>query len=305
MPFAGSSFELSRRALILGGGAGAVSAGCWLARGSTGAGAMSIAERRVPDFADVPYVEGGTPQQMLDIYLPAGGSGGLAPVVLWIHGGGWVGGNKSKVGVSYLLDDGYGIVSIEYRLLQDAMFPAQIQDANAAFAWLYRNAERYGFDPAQIVVGGSSAGGRSASIIVTSANNGISEFRTPVDGAPIALIDFFGGTEAEYSFYKNRKRMALIESQLSEEEIAEMMRLVDVRNFVDGGDPPSLIVHGDADRTVPVEESRKLVQTMRDVGVDVTYKEFAGRGHGIEHFQDDETRDVVRSFLADHISFAG
>ncbi|MGC4190791.1 MAG: alpha/beta hydrolase [Thermomicrobiales bacterium] len=262
-----------------------------------------------PDVTDVPYVANGTPQQMLDIYLPktanaagtpvATTAGTLVPVVVWIHGGGWVGGGKRVVGVPYLLDDGYAIVSIDYRLLQDAMFPAQIVDANAALSWVWNHAAEYGFDRTRIVVGGGSAGGRSASLAGASANDHVAEFVADPDVKIAAVIDFFGGTEGEAAFEKNARRKALIESKLTQEQIDAMLQMIDVRTYVDAGDPPTLIVHGDEDTVVPVKEGQELAAAMQAAGVPVTFEMMQGRGHGMIHYQDEAVQTIVRSFLED------
>lgn len=267
-----------------------------------------------PSFAGIPYVVNGGSKQTLDIYLPSSppvpgtperGSAakGAMPIVVWMHGGGWVGGEK-HVGLPYLLDEGYAIVSIDYRLLQDAMFPAQIVDANAAVAWVWHHAAEYGFDRNRLVVAGSSAGGRSASIVATSANDQIADFAADPEMRIAALIDFFGGTESDYELAHNPERTDLIEASLTSEEIAEMKRLIDVRTYVDADDPPTLIVHGDRDRTVPIAESEALVASMQDAGVPVTFAEMPGRGHGLEHYQDDAVQQIVRTFLSETLGSA-
>ncbi|MGC4107931.1 MAG: alpha/beta hydrolase [Thermomicrobiales bacterium] len=265
-----------------------------------------------PTHADIPYVTDGTPQQVLDVYLPtttdaagtpvpatAGAAGASVPVVIWIHGGGWVGGDKRGGGVPYLLDDGYAIVSINYRLLQDAMFPAQIVDANAALTWVWHHAETYGFDRSRIVVAGGSAGGRSASLVAASANDGVEAFTPDSDVRIAALIDFFGGTDGKRAFEKNARRKALIESHLTQEQIDAMLQMIDVRTYVDAGDPPTLIVHGDQDTTVPIVESQELAVAMKAAGVNVTFETMPGRGHGMIHYQDAAVQEIVRTFLRD------
>lgn len=264
-----------------------------------------------PDHADVPYVDDGSPLHQLDIYLPrkqgseqtgtpvAGSSSASIPVIVWIHGGGWIQGTKKGVGMPYLLGDGYAIVTINYRLLQDAMFPAQIVDANAALAWVWNHAGDYGFDRNRLVVAGSSAGGRSASLVGASANDDVAIFKADPAVKIAAVIDFFGGTDSTYDLNNNPDRKALIESERSPAEVEEMKTMADVRTFVDAGDPPMLIIHGDQDRTVPIFESEELVTAMKAAGAPVTFKVFPGRGHGQANYQDAAVQEVVRTFLTD------
>lgn len=304
--------RINRRTLFRGAGAAGIAVvGSMLADIPVSLAAMPASSARDPDpaptHADIPYVENGGARQTLDIYLPAsaagigtpeaGTDGGkLTPVLVWIHGGGWVGGEK-HVGLPYLLDDGYAIVSINYRLLQDAMFPAQIVDANAAVAWVWHHADAYRFDREQLVVAGSSAGGRSASLVATSANDRVDAFAADPEVRIAALVDFFGGTESDYELARNPGRTALIEGALTADQVEEMKRQIDVRTFVDAGDPPTLIVHGEQDRTVPIAESEELVATMQAAGVPVTFVPMAGRGHGLKHYQDDTVKEIVRTFL--------
>ena len=262
-----------------------------------------------PDAADVPYVDDGSPLHLLDIFLPrtselqgtpvATPASARIPVIVWIHGGGWIKGTKGGTGMPYLLGDGYAIVSIAYRLLQDAMFPAQIVDANAALAWVWNHADDYGFDRDRIVVAGSSAGGRSASLAGASANDDVAAFQTDPDVKIAAVIDFFGGTDSAYDLNSNPERKALIESQNTPAQIEDMKTMADVRTFVDAGDPPMLIIHGDQDRTVPIAESQELVAAMEAAGAPVTFEVFPGRGHGLANYQDAAVQAVVRSFLLD------
>lgn len=92
----------------------------------------------------------------LDLYLSKAKD---APLVIWIHGGGWKAGSKDRCFVSWLTDHGYSVASISYRLTDKAIFPAQIHDCKGAIRWLRAHANEYGYSTEKIAVAGSSAGG--------------------------------------------------------------------------------------------------------------------------------------------------
>lgn len=253
----------------------------------------------LPAFADVPYTESGDPMHLLDIHLPKGAGRVPMPLVIWIHGGGWIGGDKRRVGVSYLLEDGFAIASINYRLMPAALPPAQIQDANSAVGFLWENADTYGFDRERFVLGGSSAGGRSTGLAGLSLNNDVTEFNPPADVRFAALLDFFGGIDS-VGVARTRRQSRRI-ADIPHADRVRIKALIDTMKYVDGDDPPTLIVHGDQDRIVPVEESVELAAALNSAGASVQLERFPDRGHGIRNFQDDAARAVVRDFLATHL----
>lgn len=260
--------------------------------------AAPVGVRREPDHAGVPYVDDGDPLHTLDIYLPARGMPRPAPVVVWIHGGGYVGGGKERVGIPYLIDDGYAIVSIDYRLLQDAPFPAQIVDANAAISWVWRHAGDYGFDRDRLVVGGASAGGTSSVLVAVGQNDAVPEFAADPDVRIAALLDFFGSTTEEQAEPgHNRRRDALL--GVADERALDLLNAI---QYVDADDPPALVVHGDLDETVAIEQSEALVAALEAAGVPVTFARYAELGHGPRKFQFEEIRETVRTFLAEALA---
>src|SRR5207244_967611 len=90
------------------------------------------------------------------------------PVVVWIHGGAWRGGNKTRCPAVFLTGKGFAVVSVNYRLSQHAVFPAQIEDCKAAIRWLRANAKQYQLDPDHIGVWGASAGGHLVALLGTT-----------------------------------------------------------------------------------------------------------------------------------------
>jgi acetyl esterase/lipase len=254
--------------------------------------------RRTPAHADVPYIDDAVEAQKLDIYLPATETSEPFPLVIWMHGGGWVTGDKRHVGVRYLLEDGYAIASVNYRLLDEALPPAQVQDANAAASFLRREAETYGFDRDRFVLAGSSAGGRLTSLVGLSANNNVPEFGADPDVRFAALMDFFGGVGANE---EHLERFVDRVGSISETEREVILSQLNTLSYVDEGDPATLIVHGEKDKLVPIEDSEALAAVLEAAGVPVTFERFADRGHGMVRYLDAEVRSVVREFLQETI----
>ncbi len=129
-------------------------------------------EKGVTRIEDIPYIDDGTDEHMLDVYYPDGTSEKL-PVIIEIHGGGLMMGNKdyNRVYCSVLAKKGYTVVCINYRLSPDVLYPSQVQDVMAAYKWIYDNADSYNIDLERVYVTGESAGGNLAyytSLVETS-----------------------------------------------------------------------------------------------------------------------------------------
>jgi arylformamidase len=117
--------------------------------------------------ADVPYVEGGHPLQVLDIYKPEGAAANNLPVMFWIHGGGWQVGDKSDVSLKpkAFTERGFIFVSTNYRLLPDVEMGELIRDVAQSLGWVHKNIAKYSGDPRRIFVGGHSAGAQLAALV--------------------------------------------------------------------------------------------------------------------------------------------
>ena len=117
---------------------------------------------------DIPYIANGDEAQRLDLYLPEKVSEHPLPLIVHIHGGGWMGGNKFPCPVVNMVNRGYVVASVEYRFSQKAKFPAQIQDCQAAIRWLRAHSDKYNIDSDHVGVVGGSAGGHLSALVGTS-----------------------------------------------------------------------------------------------------------------------------------------
>lgn len=234
---------------------------------------------------NISYVDAPTSsKQYLDLYLPKSSQGKLRPLVVWIHGGGWEIGDKKWGPFQALIDAGFGIASINYRLSDEAAFPAQIHDCKAAIRWLRANAARYGIDSNRIGVWGSSAGGHLASLLGTSAHNRDLEgdLGNPTQSSAVqAVCDWFGP-----SYFTNETDTQVTDHPLvrkllaasGDELVKKAVQASPVRQ-IKGATPPFLIMHGQIDALVPIEQSETLYKALLANGGKATLVKVPGAGH--------------------------
>ena len=218
----------------------------------------------------------------LNLRCPEKVSGPL-PVIVWIHGGGWSKGRKEQCPAVALVQDGYAVASIDYRLTSTAPFPAQIEDCKAAVRWLRANASAYHLDPDHIGVWGNSAGGHLAALLGTSG--GVPELEGGGDNMQYssrvqAVCDVAGPADL-VGMPTFPEAMSAIEALLGGplDKNKTKATAASPIHYVSKDDPPFLIVHGDSDRVVPVEHSQRLYEELQKVGVNATLKILPHVGH--------------------------
>ena len=212
----------------------------------------------------------------LDLYCPEKVSGPL-PVIVWIHGGHWASGRKERSPAVTLVQDGYAVASIDYRLTGTAPFPAQIEDCKAAVRWLRANASTHHLDPDRIGVWGYSAGGHLAALLGTTG--GVAELEGSGDNMQYssqvqAVCDVAGPADLLAMRNLGPKRTLAIEGLLGEplEKDTAKATAASPIHYVSKDDPPFLIVHGEGDRVVPVEQSQRFYEELRKAGVNATLR---------------------------------
>lgn len=219
---------------------------------------------------DQPYGDGGHGRQRFDLHLPAGcGTGGL-PLVVWIHGDTWRDGSRSDCPVTWLVDDGYAVASIGYRLSDTAAFPAQLDDCRAAVADIERNAEVWGIDRERICVAGVGAGGHLAALVGLSAPPRVAA--VCAISAPAHLTTL--GPEHDRP---SSAASLLIGGPLP--EFREAAQQASPLTHVSADDPPVLVVHHRIDPSVPADQATRLDAALRAAGCDSTLLLLEGEGH--------------------------
>jgi acetyl esterase/lipase len=243
--------------------------------------AQATKQGRVPEGTRVErnleYVKDGHERNKLDLYLPEKADAPL-PVVIWIHGGAWKAGSKDNCPVVPLVARGYAVASINYRFLQHAEFPAQIEDCKAAVRWLRANARKYNLDPDHFGVIGASAGGHLSALLGTSG--GVKE------------LEGKGGNEEQSS------RVQAVIDLFGPIGIPSANRaLGSPLTYITKDDPPFLIVHGDEDKTVPIAQSERLTEALKKAGVEVTFLPMKGAGHGGPAFNNADALKTYQEFF--------
>lgn len=269
--------------------------------------ALSAAPKTIKD---IPYVTGGHERQKLDLYLPESANGPV-PLLIWVHGGGWQNGSKEN-GLPLRQDwteRGYAVASINYRLSSHAIFPAQIEDCKAAIRWLRAHASEYGLNPDRFGVWGSSAGGHLVALLGTSEEVKEFEVGEHLDQSSRvqAVCDYYGPTDFEAFVtkpgYESHASPDSAEAKLLGGTVQEKRELASKANpisHVSGDDPPFLIVHGDKDPVVPIQQSELLFEALKQAGRPVHFHTIKGAAHG-QGFSGPEIQPMVNAFFDSHL----
>jgi len=267
----------------------------------SGAGPRSV-------LRDLAYIPGGHERQKLDLYLPGEDVSKPFPLIIWVHGGAWRAGSKERCPARRFVEQGYAVASINYRLSQHAIFPAQIQDCKAAVRWLRVHASRYHLDPKRFGVWGSSAGGHLVAMLGTAGD--VKAFdvgeNLEVSSRVQAVCDFFGPTDfAKMSDFPSTMDHDAADSPESKlvggpvQENKEKVRRANPITYVTKDDPPFLIVHGDKDPLVPHNQSELLLDALKKANVQAKLYTVKGGGHG--GFKDPNVNRLVAKFFARHL----
>jgi len=284
-----------------------------IATATLGANQVGSAPSDRRALTDLAYLGDGHERHMLDLFVPKAHR--PVPLIVWLHGGGWMRGSKSShpmlAFAKSFVDDGFAVASINYRLSSHATFPAQLEDCRAAVRWLYSNAGKFGIDPTRIAIIGQSAGGFLAALLGTSGDiENVVNDRGTVTGVrrARAIVDFFGPTDflqidrhqlpgGEVADSPDSPESRLIGGPIQERrtEVAKSSPLT----YVSSDDPPFLIFHGDQDLTVPHHQSELLYSALRTAGVPAQFHTVQGAGHSGPAFTTPEIRRLVREFLND------
>ncbi len=230
-----------------------------------------------PPVKDLSYDSSGHERQKLDLQLPGNPKG--APVVLWVHGGGWVAGNKDNPPIGFLKQRGYVVASMNYRYSTQAPFPAQLEDAKSAVRWLRAHAAQYGYDGHRIAVWGHSAGGTIVEMLGVSAAHHNFDRGDNLDTSSEvqAVVGMSGPTNfvpmirhaIANGDARNPKAIIQVVGRLLGCPVEESERYAPAASptsYVSVAAAPTLLIHGGRDELVPVEQSQELHDLLQAAG---------------------------------------
>ncbi len=253
---------------------------------------------------NVTYLTANNWDAKLDLYLAREASGPNATLI-YIHGGGWVGGSKEASVLTFLpyMEMGWNVVNVEYRLGRVSLAPAAVEDCLCALRWVIRHAKEYNFDTNKLVVTGNSAGGHlSLTTGMIPASAGLDKQCPGTEELKVAaIVNWYGITDvAELLDGPDMKTYAVqwLASMPDRKQIADRVSPI---HYVRAGLPPILTIHGDADPTVPYHQGVRLHEALQKAGVPNQLLTVPGGKHG--GFNRAETLRIystIGQFLAAH-----
>lgn len=255
---------------------------------------------------DLEYANFAGKPLLLDLYRPKNAAGPL-PVVVWVHGGGWKQGSKNRCPATWLTEHGFAVASINYRLTDEAQWPAQINDCRAAVRWLRQHSEKYGLDGDHIAAWGGSAGGHLVALMGTLSPPADEKISSRVQ----AVCDWYGPadllTMPPNTLGNGRTAADLAKSNGAKllggtvKDHPELARQASALQQVSEDDPPFLIMHGEKDPAVPLSQSQRLHEKLKSAGAASTLSIIAGAGHGGKEFQTPPVKAEILKFFQQHL----
>lgn len=259
---------------------------------------------------DLEYAEVAGQRLLLDLYLPKEKQN--PPIVVWVHGGAWRSGSKDKMPLTDLVKQGFAVASVDYRLSPVAKFPAQIHDCKAAIRYLRGNAKRLGINTQRIGVAGSSAGGHLAALI------GVTNHHEELEGKVGKYLDQSSDVQAIVDYYGPTNFLTILDQSTPHglsvrvpalklllgnhpEQESKLARLASPVFHVDQHDPPLLLIHGDQDPQVPINQSHELHGVYKQQELPVQFEVVHGGAHGGSGFYDERRNRLVREFFQKYL----
>ena len=255
---------------------------------------------------DIEYALAGEQSLKLDLHIPRGKL--RPPLIVWVHGGAWRSGSKNSMPLGNLVEDGYAVASVDYRLSTQAKFPAQIHDLKAALRFLRGHSGQWSVPSKKIVIAGDSAGAHLAALVGVS--NGNAELEGTVGSDPAessdvqGIISFYGAANLTTILNQStphglKVRVPALDLLLggSPEELPALARLASPVFHVDRHDPPLLLLHGDQDPQMPINQSHELCGAYKKAHAPVRFEVVNGAAHGGAEFYDAQRLTIMKKFL--------
>lgn len=280
---------------------------------------VTLIDRKPPLPDDVELREGveygrvGDRPLLLDLYVPkksgdAARSARKVPGLIFIHGGGWKSGSRQdyRVYTTWFAQQGYVAATIGYRLSNEALFPAAVEDAKCAVRWMRSEADALGVDPEKIVVIGGSAGGHLSMIVGYSSDDPTLEGaggHAGVSSQVAAVVDLYGPFDFETPEGKSADVVKDFLGKSSYDEAPELWKWASPSTYLNAGDPPTLILHGSMDEIVPIGQAEMLAERLRELQISHRYLRLEGWPHTMDLATPVNVycRQQILKFLREHV----
>jgi len=259
---------------------------------------------------DIEYARVGDHSLKLDLHTPKTAN---APLLVYVHGGAWRAGSKSDVPIAKLLDHGFAIASVDYRLSTQAVFPAQIHDIKAAIRFLRAKSELYHLNTSRIGIIGSSAGGHLAALVGVTNGHGALEGKVGESLSQSSdvqcIVSLYGASNLQTILSQStefglKMRVPALQLLLGGQptEKPDLARLASPVAHLDKHDPPLLLIHGDADPQMPPAQSQEFAKAYEAAKLPVQLILLPGSKHGGAEFYDDDRTAIIAKFLQTHLT---
>lgn len=267
--------------------------------------AVSTAACAATDVLNVSYASVGGKALRLDLHLPTGPRN--PPLVIYVHGGAWSAGDKTAY-PSFLVDRGYAVASVDFRSTDEAPFPANVHDIKAAIRFLRAHANTYGYDGQHIALSGASSGGHLAALVGVTTGNAQLEGSLGQDSgtssAVQAIVSWFGASDlttilAQSTPFGLSVREPALRKLLGDapDKVPDIARLASPVFHISKDDPPALLLHGDQDRQMPINQLHQLQGAYEAAGLKVETLILHGVGHDGGPFFSGAPSEAVVAFL--------
>ena len=259
--------------------------------------------------ADIEYARVGEHSLKLDLYQSEAGE----PLLVWVHGGGWERFSKDRMeAAAALLEHGFAVASLDFRPASVAPFPAQVYELKAAVRFLRAQAERFGYNATRIGILGASSGGHLAALVGTTNGDPMLEGdlgdHRQTSSAVQAIVSYYGASNLTTILDQSTPfglgvRVPALERLLGAlpKDAEALARQASPVFHVDASDPPLLLLHGDQDPQMPINQSHELQGAYEKVGLEAPFIVVHEAVHGGEAFYDKGRTERVAAFLNEHL----